>query len=50
MSSVLLKLSIPVVSDASCNSSYKGAITNRMICAGGEYGKDSCQVRAGLGE
>ena len=42
---VLLQVEVPVVSNAECNSvsSYDGAITAQMLCAG-EEGKDACQV------
>lgn len=43
----LLDVSIPIVSNAECESAYGGgAITERMICAGVE-GKDSCQGDSG---
>lgn len=42
---------MPVVSDANCNLSYgPGIIIDHMICAGGQEGKDSCQVRVGQGK
>merc|ERR1719399_1929521 len=47
-SPVLHKVGVPVVSDSSCQNSYNGGITNRMICAGFPEGeKDSCQGDSG---
>jgi trypsin len=45
----LYKVSVPVVSRASCRSSYgTSAITDRMFCAGQtQGGKDSCQGDSG---
>jgi secreted trypsin-like serine protease len=44
---VLMKVSVPVVSNRSCNSVY-GDITDNMLCAGyREGGKDSCQGDSG---
>jgi len=45
--SVLMKVVVPMVTDASCKESYgSGAIYPGMICAGRE-GKDSCQGDSG---
>lgn len=47
-SSKLLKVTVPVVSNTTCNASYNGDITDRMICAGlADGGKDSCQGDSG---
>lgn len=44
----LQKVSVPVVPNDSCNRSYKGVITDRMLCAGfSKGGKDSCQGDSG---
>jgi len=44
---VLYKVDVPVVTDASCSTSYgSGSIADSMICAG-EGGKDSCQGDSG---
>ncbi|PNP76503.1 hypothetical protein FNYG_09922 [Fusarium nygamai] len=45
----LLKVTVPVVSRASCRASYgSSAITNQMFCAGvSSGGKDSCQGDSG---
>uniref|UniRef100_A0A3P9LD91 Peptidase S1 domain-containing protein n=1 Tax=Oryzias latipes TaxID=8090 RepID=A0A3P9LD91_ORYLA len=45
--STLQEVSVPVVNNTQCNSSY-GIITSNMICAGlTEGGKDSCQGDSG---
>ena len=47
-SNALLKVSVPIVSNTTCNQAYNGQITDRMICAGlSEGGKDSCQGDSG---
>ncbi len=47
-SDVLLQVSVPVVSNTSCNTSYGGGITARMLCAGASGGgKDACQGDSG---
>lgn len=39
----LQKVSVPLVSSETCNESYRGGITDRMICAGyTDGGRDSC--------
>lgn len=44
---VLMEVSLPIVTNATCNRSY-GIITDNMICAGYESGgKDSCQGDSG---
>ena len=44
---VLMKVTVPMVSDASCKSSYgSGSILAGMICAG-TGGRDSCQGDSG---
>ncbi|KAF2365068.1 Serine proteases trypsin domain [Trinorchestia longiramus] len=44
---ILQKVTVPIVSDASCRKSYgAGEIADSMICAG-EEGKDSCQGDSG---
>jgi trypsin len=47
-SSVLLKVDVPLVSEARCLKAYPGDITSSMICAGLDAGgKDSCQGDSG---
>ena len=48
VSTVLRKVDIPLQSQAACEESYPGSITETMICAGlPEGGKDSCQGDSG---
>ncbi|KAJ6637209.1 Serine protease easter [Pseudolycoriella hygida] len=51
VSNVKLKLTIPGVSTAKCNSIYQSrnrvTITNNQLCAGGVLGKDSCRGDSG---
>ena len=47
-SNVLMKVSIPIVSDSACKLTYPGEIDDGMFCAGLEIGgKDSCQGDSG---
>ena len=41
---VLLQVSVPVVSDTQCRTVFGNEIKQAMLCAGGEKGKDGCQV------
>ncbi|XP_037029541.1 trypsin-3-like [Bradysia coprophila] len=44
----LQAVSVPVVTNAECNASYGGGITNGMLCAGfPEGGRDACQGDSG---
>jgi trypsin len=48
ISQTLLKVDVPLVSQARCNEAYPDAMTDRMICAGYDAGqKDSCQGDSG---
>ena len=42
-SDVLLEVEVPVVTKETCAAAMSG-ITDSMICAGGEEGKDGCYV------
>jgi hypothetical protein len=45
---VLQEVSMPIVSQATCQAAYGGVITNNMLCAGlPQGGKDSCQGDSG---
>jgi trypsin len=45
---ILQKVDVPLVDAATCNASYSGQISDRMICAGLELGgKDSCAGDSG---
>lgn len=45
---ILQKVRAPIVSNATCNTSYDGSITANMLCAGlAAGGKDSCQGDSG---
>jgi trypsin len=47
-SDVLLKVDVPLVSEARCLKAYPGEITSAMVCAGLDAGgKDSCQGDSG---
>lgn len=43
---VLHAVSVPLITNAQCNSDYGGSITGSMVCAGkrGVGGVDACQV------
>lgn len=44
----LQEVEVPVITNAACNQSYGGKITDRMLCAGFKSGgKDSCQGDSG---
>ena len=48
LSKNLLKVTVPLVSQADCSVSYPDGINDSMICAGfPEGGKDSCQGDSG---
>ena len=50
VSSKLMEVEVDLKSQSSCNSSYGGGITNRMVCAArstGSVHKDSCQGDSG---
>lgn len=44
LSEKLQRVVVPTISRQQCKSSYGSLITDRMFCAGGAGGKDSCQV------
>lgn len=45
---VLYQVTVPIVSNTTCNTAYGGGITARMLCAGlAAGGKDSCQGDSG---
>jgi trypsin len=45
---ILQKVDVPLVDSATCNRSYSGQVSDRMICAGFELGgKDSCSGDSG---
>ncbi|MBX2997332.1 MAG: trypsin-like serine protease [Caldilineaceae bacterium] len=47
-SDVLRQVSLPIVSNQTCNSSYGGSITENMLCAGySQGGKDACSGDSG---
>ena len=41
-----MEVEVPVVTNAQCGTTMSG-ITDSMLCAGGEAGKDGCQVNLG---
>jgi len=43
----LLEVQVPVVSNAVCINAMGSGITEQMLCAGGEEGKDGCQGDSG---
>jgi len=47
VSSKLLEVQVPVVSNAVCNAIMQAKITEFMLCAGGELDKDACQGDSG---
>ena len=48
VSYILRKVTVPIVTNASCNANYGGGITARMVCAGlPQGGVDSCQGDSG---
>lgn len=44
----LLSVEVPIINRRSCNQSYKGAVTNKMICAG-DKDADACRGDSGGG-
>jgi len=47
VSTKLLEVQVPVVSNDLCSSVMQNTITDRMLCAGGELNKDGCQGDSG---
>lgn len=48
VSKILMKVSVPMVSNETCAAAYPDSITESMVCAGyKEGGKDSCQGDSG---
>lgn len=46
-SDVLLMVSLPIVEQEFCRDALGGRITDSMICAGGQMGRDACQGDSG---
>lgn len=44
-SNLLMEVPVPVWNNTNCEDQYVQQIWETNICAGGEFGKDSCQVR-----
>jgi len=47
VSSKLLEVQVPVVSNAVCDDAMQAEITESMLCAGGELNKDGCRGDSG---
>ena len=47
VSNALLEVNLPNYSLAQCKNKYKGLITDKHICAGGNEGEDACQGDSG---
>jgi len=47
VSSQLLEVQVPVVSNTVCSAAMRATITESMLCAGGELNKDGCQGDSG---
>jgi secreted trypsin-like serine protease len=43
----LLKVELPIVAQSVCDQAYTNPITDNMLCAGGQSGKDTCQGDSG---